>query len=149
MANTPVEFTELLKESPKNRGRWGKDDEIGALNFLTNKEVLRGVRAVQQGKTFMLGVPVARPQGDPLHPIRSQPIHTLTHDEGFYMSGRSTPFPGGLKYTDDVIVMFPQGTTQYDALGHAWYGDKLYSGHDPKTTIGGQRSAIVQCRADE
>ena len=68
MANTPVEFTELLKESPKNWGRWGKDDEIGALNFLTNKEVLRGVRAVQQGKTFMLGVPVARPQGDPLHP---------------------------------------------------------------------------------
>jgi kynurenine formamidase len=92
----------------------------------------------------MLGVPVARPQGDPLHPIRSQPIHTLTHDEGFYVSGRSKPFPGGLKYSDDVIVMFPQGTTQYDALGHAWYGDKLYNGYDPKTTIGGLQKCSIE-----
>jgi len=89
-------------------------------------------------------VPVARPQGDPLHPIRSQPIRTQTHDEGFYLSGRSTPFPGGLKYSDDVIVMFPQGTTQYDALGHAWYGDKLYNGHDPKTTIGGLQKCSIE-----
>src|SRR5215470_6070083 len=144
MPDKPVDFTELLKGAPKNWGRWGADDEIGALNFLTNEEVLRGIRAVKQGKTFMLGVPVARPQGDPLHPIRAQPIHTLTHDEGFYISGRSQPFPGGLKYSDDVIVMFPQGTTQYDALGHAWYGDKLYNGYDSKTTIGGLQKCSVQ-----
>jgi len=144
MPDKPIEFTELLKDAPKNWGRWGANDEIGALNFLTNAEVLRGVRAVQQGKTFMLGVPVARPQGDPLHPIRAQPIHTLTHDEGFYISGRSQPFPGGLKYSDDVIVMYPQGTTQYDALGHAWYGDKLYNGYDPKTTIGGLQKLSIE-----
>jgi hypothetical protein len=54
------EFTELLKDAPKNWGRWGAGDEIGALNFLTSAEVLRGIRAVQQGKVFALGVPVAR-----------------------------------------------------------------------------------------
>src|SRR5262244_561474 len=91
MPKEPLQMTELLKDAPKNWGRWGADDEIGCLNFLTNEEVLRGVRAVKQGKTFMLGVPVARPQGDPLHPIRAQPIHTLTHDEGSYISGRSQP----------------------------------------------------------
>src|SRR5262245_43342843 len=144
MADKPIEHTALLQDAPKNWGRWGADDELGSLNFLTNEEVLRGVRAVKQGKTFMLGVPVARPQGDPLHPIRSQPIRTQTHDEGFYLSGRSTPFPGGLKYTDDVIVMFPQGTTQYDALGHAWYGDRLYNGYDPKTTIGGLQKCSIE-----
>ena len=58
MADTPVQFTDLLKDAPKNWGRWGNNDEIGCLNFLTNEEVLRGVRAVKQGKTFMLGVPV-------------------------------------------------------------------------------------------
>lgn len=41
--------TELLKDAPKNWGRWGADDEVGSLNFLTNAEVLRGVRAVRQG----------------------------------------------------------------------------------------------------
>src|SRR5713226_7575513 len=140
MADKPVEFTELLKDAPKNWGRWGANDELGSLNFLTNEEVMRGVRAVKQGKTFMLGVPVARPQGDPLHPIRSQPIHTLTHDEGFYLSGRSTPFPGGLKYSDDVIVMYPQGTTQYDALAMLGTATSCTTG-----TI--QRPRSVACRS--
>jgi kynurenine formamidase len=139
-----VDITELLKGAPKNWGRWGANDEIGCLNFLTSEEVLRGVKAVKQGKVFMLGVPVARPQGDPLHPVRSQPIRTQTMDEGFYISGRAKPFPGGLKYSDDVVVMFPQGTTQYDALGHAWYGEKLYNGYDPKTTIGGLQKCSIQ-----
>src|SRR5579863_1090271 len=138
------DFTEVLKGLPKNWGRWGANDEIGSLNFLTSAEVLRGVKAVQQGKVFMLGVPVARPEGDPLHPIRAQPIHTMTADEGFFISGRVRPFPGGLKYSDDVITMFPQGTTQYDALGHAWYGEKLYNGYDPKTTIGGLQKCSIQ-----
>ena len=144
MANKPVAITETLKDAPKNWGRWGANDEIGCLNFLTSEEVLRGVRAVKQGRTFMLGVPVARPEGDPLHPVRSQPIRTQTMDEGFYISGRARPFPGGLKFSDDVIVMFPQGATQYDALGHAWYGDKLYNGYDPKTTIGGLQKCSIQ-----
>lgn len=144
MANKPIEMAEFLKDAPRNWGRWGADDEIGSLNFLTSAEVLRGVRAVKQGKVFMLGVPVGRPEGDPLHPIRSQPIRTQTMDEGFYISGRAKPFPGGLKYSDDVIVMFPQGTTQYDALGHAWYGEKLYNGYDPKTTIGGLQKCSIK-----
>jgi Putative cyclase len=144
MPKKPIQMTELLKNSPKNWGRWGAHDQIGCLNFLTSDEVLRGVRAVKQGKVFMLGVPVARPEGNPTHPLRSQPIHTLTHDEGSYISGRDTPFPGGLKSSDDVITMFPQSTTQYDALGHAWYGDKLYNGFDPKTTIGVLQKYSIQ-----
>lgn len=144
MPDKPIEHTEILRGAPKNWGRWGAEDEIGCLNFLTDEEVLRGIRAVKQGKTFMLGVPVARPQGDPLHPIRAQPIRTQTNDEGSYISGRAQPFPGGLKYSDDVIVMFPQGTTQYDALGHAWYGDKIYNGYDPKMTIGALQKCSIE-----
>ena len=55
------------------RGNVDLPDEIGALNFLTSAEVLRGIRAVQQGKVFALGVPVARPGGDPIYPGRGQP----------------------------------------------------------------------------
>ena len=56
MPKEPIQMTELLKDAPKNWGRWGANDEIGCLNFLTREEVLRGVRAVRQGKVFMLGV---------------------------------------------------------------------------------------------
>jgi len=144
MARKSVAFTELLKDAPNNWGRWGADDEIGALNFLTNEEVLRGARAIRSGKVFMLGVPLARPGGDPLYPTRSQPIRTMAMDKGFYHSGLAKPMAGGLEYADDVIVMFLQGTTQYDALGHVWYDDKLYNGFDPKTTIGGLQKCSIE-----
>lgn len=140
----PQKFEEMLKDSPKNWGRWGPDDELGSLNFLTNKEVLRGIQAVKQGKVFTLGIPLARPQGDPLFPSRAQPIRTMVSDKGMYMSGRSVPLPGGLEYADDVIVMFLQGSTQYDALGHVWYGDKIYNGYDAKTTIGGLQKCSIE-----
>lgn len=144
MANKPVSFAELLKDAPKNWGKWGPDDEIGALNYLTSAEVLRGARAIKSGKVFMLGVPVARPEGDPLYPSRSQPIRTMAMDKGFYENGLAHPFPGGMEYADDVIVMYLQGTTQYDALGHVWYGDKLYNGYDAKTTTGGLRKCSIE-----
>ena len=76
MATKPANFKEMLKDSPKNWGRWGANDELGALNFLTSDEVLRGVKAVKQGKTFTIGIPLARPEGDPLYPSRSQPIRS-------------------------------------------------------------------------
>ncbi|HZO83116.1 MAG TPA: cyclase family protein [Candidatus Binataceae bacterium] len=144
MANKPVPFTELLKSAPKNWGRFGPNDEIGALNFLTSAEVLRGIRSVKQGRVFTLGVPVARPQGDPLYPSRSQPIRTMAMDKGFYLNGRAQPFPGGGEYADDVITMYLQGTTQYDALGHVWHGDTIYNGYDAKTTMGGLQKCSIQ-----
>jgi hypothetical protein len=136
MPDKPIKLEELLKDAPKNWGRWGANDEIGALNFLTSAEVLRGAREIRSGKVFMLGVPVARPSGDPLYPSRSQPIRTMAMDKGFYLNHLAEPMPGGLEYADDVIVMYLQGTTQYDALGHVWYGNKLYNGYDAETTLG-------------
>ncbi len=144
MATKPIPFAELLKSAPKNWGRFGPDDEIGALNFLTKEEVLRGIRSVKSGKVFTLGVPLARPGGDPLYPSRSQPIRTMAMDKGFYLNGTATPFPGGMEYADDVITMFLQGTTQYDALGHVWHGDTLYNGYDAKTTMGGLQKCSIE-----
>jgi hypothetical protein len=45
--------------------------------------------------------------------------------------------PGGIEGCDDVIQCYLQGSTQYDALGHAWFGDQIYNGYDARTTIGG------------
>ena len=53
MPEKPIEHAEMLTDAPKNWGRWGAEDEIGCLNFLTDQEVLRGIQAVKQGKTFM------------------------------------------------------------------------------------------------
>ena len=50
MAGKTTEITEVLKDAPRNWGRWGANDEIGGLNFLTSEEVLRGIHAVKQGR---------------------------------------------------------------------------------------------------
>jgi hypothetical protein len=57
---------ELLKDSPKNWGKWGSDDEVGSLNYLTPEVILQAVRLVRQGKVFTLQVKMANPEGDPV-----------------------------------------------------------------------------------
>jgi len=136
-------LTELLTDAPKNWGRWGPDDEVGALNFLTKAEVLRGVQSVKQGKVFTLGTLVGGPSGDPVWPGRAGATKLMTQDEGHYLSGKLKPVPGGLEYADDYVTMFLQGTTQFDALGHTWYDGQLWNGYDAKTTMGGMGKASV------
>ncbi len=46
------DMTEVLADCPTNWGKWGPDDEVGALNYLTADEVMRGIQHVKQGKVF-------------------------------------------------------------------------------------------------
>lgn len=143
------EISTILENAPSNWGKWGDDDEIGALNYLTEEEVLRGVQAVEDGKTFTLGVPIGRPEGDPVWPGRSGADHYMELDKGHFESGKfEMAGAGGLEYADDVIYMFLQGTTQFDALGHVWYDDQLYNGFDAETTKGGMEKCSVEPMAD-
>ena len=46
--------------------RWGKDDETGALNFVTSKEVIMAARLVKTGIVYNFGLDPSRvraPQG--------------------------------------------------------------------------------------
>ena len=134
---------ELLKDAPRNWGKWGDEDEVGALNYLTSDEVLRGVAAARQGKVFTLQVPMGDPDGDPTWPGRSGAQRWMVIDKGHYLAGKAPRFPGGIEYADDFLAMFLQGSTQYDALGHTWFGDQIYNGYEAKSTIGGLAKASV------
>lgn len=145
MAQKQTTLDELLAELPKNWGRWGDEDEIGCLNFQTPEGVLRGIKEVSEGKVFTLGLPMASPAGDPVWPGRAEAMRLMTRDRSHYTSGRLEPMPGGLEYADDVITTFLQGSSQYDALGHTWYGDQIYNGFDAATTTGG----MTKCGVDK
>lgn len=131
----PVPLPELLAGSPKNWGRWGDDDEIGALNVLTNEQVLRGAREIRSGKVFTLGLRLADPGGDPTWPGRPQAQRYNTQDRSSYAVGKATPNPGGNEYSDDIIVMALAGTTHIDAIGHSWHEGQMYNGFSADTTI--------------
>ena len=138
-----VRAGQLLAGSPSNWGRWGPDDEVGSLNFLTNAEVLRGVRAVKQGKVFMCGERIGAPGGDPIWPGREQSARSNVRDKGDYDKGTVTAFPGGVEFADDKISMFLEGSTQFDALGHVWYDDKVWNGFPASATVGSMQKASV------
>ncbi len=134
---------ELLKDSPKNWGKWGPDDEIGALNYLSAAEVLRGVSQIRSGEVFTLQRLIGDPKGDPVWPGRTPAEKTMILDESSWDVEGAPQFPGGLHYADDKINAFLQGSTQYDALGHVWYGGQLWNGYDARTTVGGLEKASV------
>jgi kynurenine formamidase len=126
----------LFRNSVKNWGRWGPDDEIGAINFLTPAEAVRGARSVRSGKTFALSLEILSPRGDPVTGIRPRPQKFMTADKGLFMNGLVQAMPGDQEYSDDIITMYLQGSTQMDALGHVWYDDTLYNGYPASSTIG-------------
>jgi kynurenine formamidase len=142
---TAPDLTDLLANAPTNWGKWGPDDEVGSLNYLTAEEVLRGARHIRKGAVFTLQRLIGDPNGDPVWPGRTPAERTMIVDESHWDEGGDGPtFPGGLHYADDKINAFLQGSTQYDALGHVWYGGRIWNGYDAKTTVGGLDKASVQ-----
>jgi len=142
---TAPALEELLADSPTNWGKWGPDDEVGALNYLGPEQVLAAVRLVSSGKVFTLQRLIGDPQGDPVWPGRTPAVRTQVLDESDWdEGGKGAAYPGGLHYADDKIDAYLQGSTQYDALGHLWYGGKIYNGYDARTTIGGLTKASVE-----
>jgi kynurenine formamidase len=142
---TPPDLVDLLADAPTNWGKWGADDEVGALNYLGPEQVLAAVSLVSSGKVFTLQRLIGDPKGDPVWPGRTPAERIQVLDESNWDEGGSGPaYPGGLHYADDKIDAYLQGSTQYDALGHLWYGGKIYNGFDARTTVGGLEKASVQ-----
>ena len=132
----------LQKDAPTNWGKWGEDDQVGALNYLGQTEVQNGAAAIQSGKTFTLQIPMTSGSG-PVFPGRVPTQHFMATDAGVYMAGKAEPAPGGMKYSDDVAFMYLQGTTHVDGLAHAWYGDQIYGGKSEATSVHGHTHADV------
>jgi kynurenine formamidase len=132
------DIADVIEGAPSNWGKWGDDDELGAANYLTGEQVLRGIAAVEAGETYTLGLPIGAPDGDPTWPTRSEGAHYMTADKGHHEAGKQDrEMYGGWEHSDDVVHQFTHGSTHVDSLGHSWYGDRLYNGFDANTTKGG------------
>lgn len=141
---TAPALTEVLKDAPKNWGKWGSDDEVGSLNYLGPEQVIAAAALIQAGKVFTLQRLIGDPKGDPVWPGRTPATRTQIYDESTWDGDNAPQFPGGLHYADDKIDAFLQGSTQYDALGHVWYDGQLWNGYDSRTTVGGLDRASVE-----
>src|SRR5436190_14939599 len=129
----------------RNWGKWGADDEIGTLNYITPEKIAQASRLVTTGKVFALGIPLQRNGPQSGTRARFNPIHSMfrdggdqpkTHEEVIEMQGY-----GG---SDDWIVMPLQCVTQWDSLAHVFDSGKMYNGYDAMlvTSSGAAKNSI-------
>jgi kynurenine formamidase len=134
-------------EKCKNWGRWGPNDEVGTLNFITPESIAGAAGLIRRGKVFSLGLNFDRsgPQRG-LWGNRYNPIHTMLATGTDAVSGNQDA--GGLRYADDSVSMPLQCGTQWDALGHIFYGDRMWNGYDARLvdSNGAQKNGIEKTR---
>ena len=125
-------------------GRWGRDDERGALNLIGAEQVKRAARLVRSGHVVSLAQPMSPRTPVPGH--RAPMLHLMARDGGDYAAGAKRP-PGGFQFAEDTVVFPLQFATHIDALCHAWHDDQLYNGF-PSTTIRSTTGA-TRCGIDK
>jgi kynurenine formamidase len=131
-----------------NWGRWGPDDELGTLNFIGPEELKAAAALVRKGKSISLGLdfnfhgPQNTGWGN-----RFNPIHTMLATGTDAVAGNQDA--GMCRYADDMVTMPLQCGTQWDALGHVFYGDKMWNGYDAKLvdSTGAKKNSIDKTRS--
>lgn len=134
----PITKDEVLRtaEELKNWGKWGAEDQIGTLNYITAEDVVNACRLVKRGKVFAMGIPLDGNGPQRGHfGGRFNPIHTMLATGTDAVAGRFDEM--NLRYADDVINMPVQAATHWDSLGHIFLGDKMYNGFDARLVDSG------------
>jgi kynurenine formamidase len=134
-----------LAQQVRNWGRWGAEDEIGTLNYITREAIAGACRLVTSGRVFALGIPLQRQGPQSGTRQRFNPIHTMFRDGGDQpRSPSEVTEMQGYGGSDDWIVMPLQCVTQWDSLAHVFYEGKMYNGRDATlvTSSGAAKNSI-------
>jgi len=135
---TRAEFDAIFV-SCSNTGRWGADDERGALNFITAQEVASAAGLVRDGVTIGCGWPLDTVAG----PDNPRPaLHHMTK-----LCDVHRPGSPDLRTAGDFVGIEFHGDahSHIDALCHVAYRGSLYNGVHVAGTItsqGARRQAI-------
>ncbi|MFF3567603.1 cyclase family protein [Nocardia jiangxiensis] len=112
---------ELGKEL-SNWGRWGDDDQVGTLNFVTPEKRVAAAKLVRTGKAFDLGMAFGSDGPFKAGGFRNNPIHVMT-----LLPSDTAMVADGQISADDMIITGLQSATQWDGLAHVGYGHKFYN----------------------
>jgi len=112
---------ERVFEAVKNWGRWGPDDQIGTLNFVTPEKIRAAVAEVRSGRRVSLAIPINKVAG-PDNPNPALHLVIQAHDIDIGS--------GGLRFALDYLGMACHGDchTHMDALCHISYDGLTYNG---------------------
>ncbi|MGE0386857.1 MAG: cyclase family protein [Gammaproteobacteria bacterium] len=134
---------QALFDSVKNWGRWGSEDQAGALNFITAAKRLEAARCVIAGESVSCARDLAvQPAPDNPHPA----LHMIVQ------GGDDCVSPGSdLEATMDFVGVAFHGmsTSHIDALCHIFVDGRMYNGFpglEVRST--GARFGSIMCARD-
>jgi len=136
---TAQRMRELARQC-SNWGRWGPEDELGTVNYITPEKIREATQLVRDGKVISLAIPFDSdgPQGGAGLPFsqhqRFNPIHLMSRTGADAMVGAQAH--RRLHSADDVIIMPLQAATQWDSLAHVFFEGKMYNGYDAALVSG-------------
>jgi kynurenine formamidase len=114
-----------------NWGRWGKEDQRGALNFITAEKRAAAARLAKTGEIVSLALPLSTETG----PENPQPVHHMMLHVGPHAVAAL-----------DYFGIAPHGMafTHLDALCHVFWDGKMYNGFSNREVgrFGAKKCAI-------
>ncbi|WP_106399469.1 cyclase family protein [Actinocorallia populi] len=127
---------EIAKAAEKysNWGRWGDDDVLGTVNFLTEAKRREGAALVRRGVSFSLAQSFDMNGPQKGWRRRTNPVHTML-DTGTDAALGNQGFPHGIGGADDVIAMPLQCSTQWDGLGHIFDHGRAWNGRPAEKVV--------------
>lgn len=135
---TQAEVDEMLKKG-SNWGRWGKDDQKGAVNLITPQKRVEAAKLVKSGRIVSLSREFPKTPGPG------------NHKPADHWMRKSTP-PGRFGSAVDYIGIFYHGggATHIDALCHVWNDGVMWNGRDPdkEITFDGANWGAIDAWAD-
>lgn len=119
---TPEEVLSYVRER-RNWGRWGKDDDVGAINLITPQKRAAAAALVRSGRSVSLS------REFPKTPAPGN-AYPAQHWMRIIPRGR-----GG--FSADYYGIFYHGvaSTHLDALCHTWDEQGMWNGRDPQREI--------------
>ena len=122
----------------RNWGRWGDDDERGALNLITDEKRAQAVALAREG--FSVSCARALPVTASMENMTPVQHHMVAGGDQVSEESR-------FAFAADYIGIAPHGmaTTHLDALCHIFYEGKIYNGYskDEVRTDGAHKNSIM------
>jgi kynurenine formamidase len=131
---TKAQFDEWMTKL-SNWGRWGKDDERGALNLITPEARRRAAALVKTGTTVSLSrqIPAELPGSPGGKPGQPRPINQNGSGANVFLVA------GDYLFERQEIEYHGGRLSHFDALCHVSYNGKLYNGLNFKEVVTQER----------
>jgi kynurenine formamidase len=141
-----VELVREAAERYSNWGKWGPEDQLGTVNYITPEKVVQAAGLVRRGRVFSLAMPFDE-NGPQSGRGRMNPTLAMRRTGTDFVAGVRNN-PSGIGSADDMLTTSLQAATHWDALSHIFDRGQMWNGYGAAevTSRGAQRNGVEHFR---